>query len=328
MRAFGTFSGLLVIAVVSALLALKLGAVNLQWSHLFSAFTGEDAGVFEQIIWQLRAPRVAVAFLAGGGLALAGAMLQTVTRNPLADPYLFGISAGAGLGVVIAMTLLGVTSGFALSASAFSGAMVATAILLAVVVSLRYMQTAVMVLCGVALSFGFSACTSLLLYFSDPQAVSAVVFWTLGSFSRAELAMVLPLFALLIGVLVIVMLLRKQLNALLLGDESAHTLGVNVKALRIVVLVLSALITAVLVSICGGIGFVGLMVPHLVRLSGRFDNSQLYPMSFIFGGIFMIWVDLIARLALQNQELPIGVITATIGSLFFFALLYHQYRRD
>ncbi|WP_105199720.1 FecCD family ABC transporter permease [Pseudoalteromonas sp. T1lg10] len=318
---------LVFIVPLSALWALKLGAVNLSWSQLLAVLGGEGDPLWQQIIWQLRVPRVALAFMAGAGLALAGAMLQTVTRNPLADPYLFGISSGAALGVVVAMTLLGISAGIMLTLSAFIGAMLATALLLSVALSLRYMQNSIMVLCGVALSFGFSALTSLLLYFSEPQAISAVVFWTLGSFARANLAMLLPIALLLLIVLALVVLLRRALNALLLGDESAHTLGVNVPMLRIIMLLLSALITAVLVSVCGGIGFVGLMIPHLVRLSGRFSSTQVYPLSFVCGGLFMLWVDVLARTMMTNQELPIGVITASLGSAFFFALLYTQQRQ-
>ncbi len=329
MQKLAIIIALVLATALSALCALKVGAVTISWSQLFSAFTDTDVdALWQQIIWELRLPRVAVAFMAGAGLALSGAMLQTVTRNPLADPYLFGISSGAALGVVTAITLLGVTSGLALSGSAFAGAMLATTLLLGVTLSLRYMQSAIMVLCGVALSFGFSAITSLLLYFSDPQAISAVVFWSMGSFARAQLNMLLPLAVLMMASLGVVFLLRKHLSALLLGDESAHTLGVNVKVLRFVVLVLSALITAVLVSICGGIGFVGLMIPHLVRLSGYFNSTQLYPVSFILGGLFMMWVDVVARIALPNQELPIGVITASIGSVFFFSLLYLRQRNQ
>lgn len=318
---------LIISCFFSALVALKVGAVQVSWAQLFAALSGSGSEpLWQQIIWELRFPRVGVAFMAGAGLALAGAMLQTVTRNPLADPYLFGISSGAALGVVTAITLFGITSGLALSGSAFAGAMLATVLLLGATLSLRYMQSAIMVLCGVALSFGFSALTSLLLYFSEPQAVSAVVFWSMGSFARAQLNMLLPLAIMMLAALAVVFVLRRHLSALLLGDESAHTLGVNVKALRLFVLILSALITALLVSICGGIGFVGLMIPHLVRLTGYFSATQLYPISFVLGGLFMMWVDVIARIALPNQELPIGVITASIGSVFFFSLLYVRQR--
>lgn len=317
----------LLVFVLSGLFALKQGAVSLSWPQLLAVLSGEDSeSLWQQIIWQLRSPRVGIAFLAGGGLALAGGILQTVTRNPLADPYLFGISSGAALGVVVTMVLFGVSAPVLLSLSAFAGAMLAVVLLLMVAYSVRYMQNSILVLAGVALSFGFSALTSLLLYFGEPQAVSAVVFWTLGSFSGASMAMLLPV-GLLMGVsLVIVWLLRAPLNALLLGDESAHTLGINVPRLRLAMLLLSALITAVLVSVCGGIGFVGLMIPHLVRIIAPRAGSYLYPASFFSGGLFMVWVDLAARTVLDNQELPVGVITSAIGSIFFLLLLFSRYR--
>ncbi|WP_022945784.1 FecCD family ABC transporter permease [Pseudoalteromonas ruthenica] len=317
----------LLVFVLSGLFALKQGAVSLSWPQLLAVFSGEDSdSLWQQIIWQLRSPRVGIAFLAGGGLALAGGILQTVTRNPLADPYLFGISSGAALGVVVTMVLFGVSAPVLLSLSAFAGAMLAVVLLLIVAYSVRYMQNSILVLAGVALSFGFSALTSLLLYFGEPQAVSAVVFWTLGSFSGASMAMLLPVSVLMGASLAIVWLLRAPLNALLLGDESAHTLGIHVQRLRLAMLLLSALITAVLVSVCGGIGFVGLMIPHLVRILAPRAGSYLYPASFFSGGLFMVWVDLAARTVLDNQELPVGVITSAIGSIFFLLLLFSRYR--
>lgn len=317
----------LLVFVLSGLFALKQGAVSLSWPQLLAVLSGEDSeSLWQQIIWQLRSPRVGIAFLAGGGLALAGGILQTVTRNPLADPYLFGISSGAALGVVVTMVLFGVSAPVLLSLSAFAGAMLAVVLLLIVAYSVRYMQNSILVLAGVALSFGFSALTSLLLYFGEPQAVSAVVFWTLGSFSGASMAMLLPVSVLMGVSLAIVWLLRAPLNALLLGDESAHTLGIHVQRLRLAMLLLSALITAVLVSVCGGIGFVGLMIPHLVRILAPRAGSYLYPASFFSGGLFMVWVDLAARTVLDNQELPVGVITSAIGSIFFLLLLFSRYR--
>ncbi len=317
----------LLVFVLSGLFALKQGAVSLSWPQLLAVLSGEDSeSLWQQIIWQLRSPRVGIAFLAGGGLALAGGILQTVTRNPLADPYLFGISSGAALGVVLTMVLFGVSAPVLLSLSAFTGAMLAVVLLLMVAYSVRYMQNSILVLAGVALSFGFGALTSLLLYFGEPQAVSAVVFWTLGSFSGASMAMLLPVSVLMGVSLAIVWLLRAPLNALLLGDESAHTLGIHVQRLRLAMLLLSALITAVLVSVCGGIGFVGLMIPHLVRILAPRAGSYLYPASFFSGGLFMVWVDLAARTVLDNQELPVGVITSAIGSIFFLLLLFSRYR--
>ena len=252
---------------------------------------------------------------------------QTVTRNPLADPYLFGISSGASFGAVVVITLLGgvsVDSGAWLShvslpVGAFLGASVAVLMVLALCGRSLSTQIERMLLSGVAISFMFGALTSLLLYFSGPQAAASVLFWSLGSFAKASWATLwLPLVVVAVCTLTI-LLFKRQIIAIKAGDETAHTLGINVQRLRLNILLLCSLITAVLVANCGGIGFVGLMVPHIVRLllPGRFALLT----TGIVGGLFMIWVDVLARCLLSYQELPIGIITAVIGSGFFLFIL-------
>lgn len=322
----------LFISVVAALFslfaALSFGAAETSLQDVLNSFLlSNDASFNSRIIYELRMPRTLLAFLAGSGLAIAGLILQTVTRNPLADPYLFGISSGASFGVVLLMALAGISAGFMLSAAALLGSLLAMSLLILIAGRQQSAQVESMLLAGVALSFLFSAFTSLLLYWSDPQAVAAILFWTLGSFSRAQWATLwLPL--LVITLCTFVMLsFRRQLNAMLLGDESAITLGVRVQRFRILMLVLSSLITAVLVAMCGGIGFVGLMVPHIVRFFiSQGTIAGLLVTSFV-GGTFMVWVDVLSRSLLKNQELPVGVITTAIGSVFFLSLLFFRKRK-
>jgi len=272
-------------------------------------------------------PRAILAFLAGCGLAVSGLILQTVTRNPLADPYLFGISSGASLGVVISIVLLGSTISLVTPVAAFIGSLVAMLMLLMIAGRRQSQQVESMLLAGVALSFLFSSFTSLLLYHTDPQAVTAVLFWTMGSFSRAQWHNLLFPSIVIIGCMVVMLAYRRQLNAMLLGDESATTLGINVNRFRLVMLVLSSLITATLVSLCGGIGFVGLMIPHIVRFFVSQGTIFGIMLTALVGGIFMIWVDVFSRIVLENQELPVGVITSAVGSLFFLSLLYFRKNR-
>jgi iron complex transport system permease protein len=312
---------------VSFFIALKLGAIAITTEQVIAALWHFDTGnITQKIVIELRLPRVILAFIAGSGLAMAGLILQTVTRNPLADPYLFGISSGASFGVVVLTVITGIQTGLALSCAAFTGSLLAMTMLLLIAKGRTSGQVEAMLLTGVALSFLFSSITSLLLYFSDPQAVSAILFWSLGSFSRADWQwLLLP--SLVVGLcLLIMLLLRRSINALLMGDESATTLGVGVEKLRLGMLLLSSLLTAVLVSVCGGIGFVGLMIPHIVR----FFISQATTLGLIItamsGGLLMIWVDVIARVSFENQELPIGVITSAIGSMFFLTLLMFRKR--
>ncbi|MBH0019063.1 iron ABC transporter permease [Pseudoalteromonas sp. SWXJ133] len=322
----------LFISVVAALFslfaALSFGAAETSLQDVLNSFLlSNDASFNSRIIYELRMPRTLLAFLAGSGLAIAGLILQTVTRNPLADPYLFGISSGASFGVVLLMALAGISAGFMLSAAALLGSLLAMSLLILIAGRQQSAQVESMLLAGVALSFLFSAFTSLLLYWSDPQAVAAILFWTLGSFARAQWATLwLPL--LVITLCTFVMLIfRRQLNAMLLGDESAITLGVRVQRFRILMLVLSSLITAVLVAMCGGIGFVGLMVPHIVRFFISQGTIAGLLVTSLVGGTFMVWVDVLSRSLLKNQELPVGVITAAIGSVFFLSLLFFRKRR-
>ncbi len=314
-----------VVGVISCFLALSFGAANTPLREVFNGLFSQGSDEFVQrIIWQLRMPRTVLAFLAGSGLALAGLILQTVTRNPLADPYLFGISSGASFGVVCFIALTGLSFGFSMSVAAFAGSLLSMLLLIAIAGRRHVGQVEAMLLAGIALSFLFSAMTSLLLYFSDPQAVTAILFWTMGSFSRAQWDSLWLPFTVIIACMTLMIAFRRQLNAMLLGDESAATLGIHVQRFRVIMLLLSSLITAVLVAMCGGVGFVGLMIPHIVRYFSPHGSSYNLVMTSLVGGIFMVWVDVLCRTLLNNQELPVGVITAAIGSVFFLFLLYFR----
>ena len=325
-----------VFLVVSIVLSLGFGAANISFSqvttsllHLFHE--SADPSIYERIIVELRLPRVLLAALAGSGLAIAGHALQTVLRNPLADPFLFGISSGASLGAIAYLTLfsthLAVLSrwtSIGISSAAFIGASLSVAIVVSLSGRGLAQQAERMLLSGVAVSFMFGALSSLLLYFSDPQAAAAVLFWSLGSFTKASWGNLwLPtiIVALCFGGL---WLLRRLISALQLGDETAHTMGINVAKVRLGILLLCSLLTATLVAACGGIGFVGLMIPHTVRL--LFPNQSPLFLTALLGACFMVWVDVLARTLLINQELPVGIITAAIGSVFFIFLLARKQR--
>jgi iron complex transport system permease protein len=325
-------SSILLVFILLSLLSVgfgaSFGAADISFTDVFNTLLGMNQNSFvERIIWDLRLPRTLLAFLAGTGLAISGLILQTVTRNPLADPYLFGISSGASFGVVVLIAMFGMNAGLTMSLAAFAGSLIATLLLMLIAGANKTNQVESMLLAGVALSFLFSSFTSLLLYLSDPQAVTAILFWTLGSFSRAQWTNLwFPAFV-IIGCIVVMLGYRRVLNGMLLGDESAMTLGINVNRFRIIMLILSSLITATLVSLCGGIGFVGLMIPHIVRFFVSQGTTLGLLLTALVGGIFMVWVDVLSRVVLENQELPVGVITAGFGSLFFLTLLYFRKRR-
>lgn len=318
-----------VVVCVSPILAMSFGAADIQLRDVLVAisrvFGGEAAlsPIQERIILDLRMPRVILAFLCGAGLSLAGAVLQTVTRNPLADPYLFGISSGASFGAVLVIAAWGIggalTGQYAITAGAFVGSVLSVLIVISLAGS--GVQIERMLLAGVATSFMFSAATSLVLYSSDPQAASTLLFWTLGSFSAASWAKIM-MPAVVVGLSILVFIAySRPLKAILAGDENARALGVEVQRIRIGMLLLSSLMTATLVATCGGIGFVGLMVPHIVRRLLVNHARYLFMGCLLFGGTFMVWVDVLARELMEQAELPIGVITAAMGSLFFIVLM-------
>jgi iron complex transport system permease protein len=325
----------LLICFVSLFCALSFGAADISFadvwhSVLHSIWPNEldkDIGFVQRIIWELRMPRAILALLAGSGLAISGLILQTVTRNPLADPYLFGISSGASLGVVILIVFTNNIFTVMTPIAAFAGSLIAMLMLMLIAGRRQSQQVESMLLAGVALSFLFSSFTNLLLYHTDPQAVTAVLVWTMGSFSRAQWQNLLIPTVVITVCITFMLAYRRQLNAMLLGDESATTLGINVNRFRMIMLLLSSLITATLVSMCGGIGFVGLMIPHIVRFFISQGTIFGILLTALVGGIFMIWVDILSRTILVNQELPVGVITAATGSIFFITLLYFRKNR-
>lgn len=325
-----------IICLVSLVCALSFGAADIAFSDVCQSIVyriwpseiENDVGFVQRIIWELRMPRAILALLAGCGLAISGLILQMVTRNPLADPYLFGISSGASLGVVILITFTGGIFTVMTPVAAFIGSLIAMLMLIVIAGRRQSQQVESMLLAGVALTFLFSSFTSLLLYHTDPQAVTAVLFWTMGSFSRAQWETLLFPTVIITTCIIFMLAYRRQLNAMLLGDESAATLGINVNRFRTIMLLLSSLITATLVSMCGGIGFVGLMIPHIVRFFISQGSIFGILLTALVGGIFMIWVDILSRTILVNQELPVGVVTAATGSLFFITLLYFRKNRS
>lgn len=325
-------------ALLSMVASTAFGAASISMqevmasiAHLFGAdVSNELSSIKQRIIIELRAPRAVLAFLAGAGLSLAGAVLQTVTRNPLSDPYLFGISSGASFGAVIVIaglagsSISGIASlgQFSITVGAFLGSLVSVALVIAL--AGRSGQIERMLLAGVATSFMFSAATSLVLYMSDPLAAASLIFWTLGSFARADWSSLWGVALVIIFGLATFLSFSRPLKAMLAGDESARALGVSVVKLRLGMLLLSSLMTAVLVANCGGIGFVGLMIPHIVRRLVQHWPVNVFVATALIGGVFMVWVDVLARTLQSDAELPVGVITAVTGSIFFLLVLYRR----
>jgi iron complex transport system permease protein len=280
-----------------------------------------EKSIYDTILWEIRFPRVLLGFLAGFGLALAGALMQNVTRNPLADPYLFGIVSGAGLGATLTQYLPASMQLISLPLASFLGSLLAVGIILIVLYQNNWRRIEHLLLAGVAVSFLLSSLTTFLLYSGEAFSSNRVIFWLMGSLARADNTSLMLIFPVIAISTIIALLLGRQLDALLLSDDSARTLGIKVEQLRIITLILCAAITAVIVSYCGGISFIGLMIPHIVRPFVGITSARLFIAAGLIGGCFLVWVDVIARTALDGQEIPIGVITSAMGSLFFLALL-------
>jgi iron complex transport system permease protein len=248
--------------------------------------------------------------------------MQATVRNPLADPYILGTSSGASVGAVVVIVLgLNFFEPYSLSVTAFLGALASFAIVFLLAQTGGRVSPTRLILAGVATAYILSAITSFILFVGDDRAIRAVLFWMLGTLAGAKWEfLTLPAAAVAVGVTVLV-LQSRSMNALLAGEETATALGVDTQRFRRQLLIISALLTGVMVAVSGAIGFVGLMMPHIIRLFVGSDHRRVLPASVLAGGIFMIWVDVVARIIVQPQELPISVITALIGAPFFLWLL-------
>lgn len=287
-----------------------------------------EVSPLHRIVFDLRLPRALFAAVIGAGLGVVGVVLQTTTRNDLADPFLFGLSSGAAAGAVFVITVTGDVLGiWTLPLAAFSGGLVASAIVLALVHGLRTSAPEKLILAGLAVSFLFAALTNYLIFAGDSRAAHTVIFWMLGGLGLARWE-TFPLVAAGCALILGYALYRARwLDALLTGDLTAATLGVPVQALRFSMFFVAALATAGFVSVAGVIGFVGLMVPHIARgLVGPL-HGPLLPTAALVGAILLTGSDILSRLLLAPQELPVGIVTTSIGSAFVFLLLLRSGRR-
>ncbi|MFI6869653.1 FecCD family ABC transporter permease [Nocardia sp. NPDC050406] len=299
------------------------GAVVEVLRHRIGGLAPSDLGL-DTIVWQLRVPRTLLAAVVGAGLALAGAAMQTLVRNPLADPYLLGVSSGAGVGAAAV-----ITSGFfaaaglwALSAGALAGALTAAAAVFAIAVAQGGLTPLRLVLTGTVLGSMFAALSSYLIFRStDPAAAQSVLFWLLGSLAGADWTRIaLPATVVAICALTL-MASTSWLDALSMGADTAASLGVPVRELRIGLFVLLAVLVGVLVAVSGGIGFVGLVVPHAARLLVGPRHRVLLPVCALCGALFLVLADAATRVLVRPTEIPVGVLTGLIGAPVFLLLM-------
>jgi len=325
--------GLVVALVLAILFAVGIGAVEIPLpittqvigSHLLPSWIAPVADpTQDQIIWVFRLPRVLLAVIVGASLAVSGTALQAMTRNPLSDPYIFGVSAGASVGAVLVITLGStVMGGVSLSLAAFVGALLSM-ILVYVLAQQQGRATPMrLVLAGVALSYVLSAVTSYLVLRSATPGggAAAVLTWLAGSLGGAKWEQLGLPSAVVVLATFLLLAQARPLNALLAGDETATGLGVNVERFRQQLFVITSLLVGVVVAVSGSIGFVGLMIPHLVRMVVGSDHRRVLPTVALGGGVYLVLVDLVGRTIMAPQELPVGIVTAALGGPFFLWLL-------
>ncbi|MGB3370189.1 MAG: iron chelate uptake ABC transporter family permease subunit [Rhodococcus sp. (in: high G+C Gram-positive bacteria)] len=322
-----------VVLTLSIAFAITIGPASLSVSDVYRIVL-EHVGIGNSnvsrikdgIVWELRLPRTLLAAICGAGLALCGAIMQSLLRNPLADPFVLGISSGASTGAVL-VAVLGIGSGvLSLSTGAFVGA-VLSFVLVMLLATGAGGGTDRVVLAGVAGTQLFSALTSFIVISSaDAEQTRGILFWLLGSLAGADWADVAMCGSICAVGIVVCLLNSAALDAFTFGNDAAATLGVSVKWIRLLLLVITALITATLVSAAGAIGFVGLVLPHAARFLVGASHRRLLPTTVLVGAIFMVWVDAVARTVFQPQEIPVGVVTALVGVPAFAAILYRMRR--
>lgn len=341
-----SFAGACIIVLTGMIISISFGSASITfresltiiWSGILqrtglSSLSTSLAGsglssAHTYIIWQIRLPRVVTSMIVGMALSGSGVVFQAVFRNPMADPYILGVSSGAALGVAIGMitgVLVVFPGSWGVTLFAFLGA-VSASIMIHTLSGGARSSSMTLLLSGVAMNFFLSSAMSLLLYFNRDR-IEDIVYWSLGSFTASNWERLAVAGPFIILSLVILLLYHRELDLLLFGDDTATSLGMNIRRDRTVLLVIATGVAAGAVSISGIIGFVGLIVPHVVRNISGPNHSRLIPWAILFGGLFTMTADTFARSLIPPTEIPVGIITSLAGAPFFIMLL-RQKRRE
>jgi iron complex transport system permease protein len=323
-----TLVGLVLVLAATIMVCLGIGAVSIPFHDVLASLIGGASDTDRWIVVNLRLPRILLACLVGASLAVAGATMQGLFRNPMASPSVLGISSGAAFGAALAM-VLGISwigGSFAIPAMAFVFSFVTLFLVYSISRTRNgYVPVETLLLAGIAVGSLFSALVSAMQYFAGEQ-LSGVVFWLMGGLNNATWDQVLvSLPAIILGCSVM-MVLSRDLNAMMVGEEQAGNLGINVNQVRIVLLLAASLVTAMAVSVSGVIGFVGLIIPHVIRTLVGPDHRILLPCSIVGGALFLVLTDTLARIIIAPAELPVGIITSLLGAPFFIYLLMTRKR--
>lgn len=325
-----------ILAVVVAGLVISYGefpikfkeAYEIVWNHILNGAPPESEAyekMKDYAVWDLRLPRVLVGFIGGFGLAVAGVVMQSTLKNPMADSYTTGVSSGAAFGATISIvagtSLIG--SQFGLIVNAFIFSLVPTAVII-LISRFRKISPTSMILAGMAVMYIFNAMTAVLKLMADPEALSSLYRWQVGSLNNMLWDDVPAMFFVTLIGTIIIMLLSNKINVLSSGDESARSLGIDAQKLRVICLIVVSLITASIVSFTGTIGFVGLVSPHIARIFVGSDNRYLIPAAGVFGALLLVVSDIIGRTIIAPSVLEVGVVTAFIGGPMFLYLIIRQ----
>lgn len=333
---------LLALLVLSILLSASIGQVEIPLSDTFKilmerlfhvklAGYAEIPSAYFNVVWMIRFPRALIAAAVGIGLSLCGIVMQAAVENPLADPYILGISSGATLGATFALMVgfgtLPLIGQASVSVCAFAGALLASFLVLFFANIGGHATGAKLVLSGTVINSMFSAFSNIMIYFANnAQALQNITFWIMGSTASATWSKV-PAILVIVALTALFFLTQSNtLNLMLMGEEAATTLGINLTFWRRVYLIIASMITGILVSGCGMIGFVGLVIPHISRAIFGANHRVLTPYTILFGGIFMVLTDLLSRSLVSGSEVPVGIITAALGApVFLYMLLKKDY---
>ncbi|NKB38426.1 MAG: iron chelate uptake ABC transporter family permease subunit [Gammaproteobacteria bacterium] len=318
------FGALFLLALACISLSLVSGSIDIGFSQLIKIFLGEDKGMQARIIMELRLPRVLSGFIVGGLLSLAGALMQVLLKNPLAEPYVLGVSGGASVFALLAM-VAGV-AGLWLNLAAFSGALLSIAMVFGLARLGGSWSPLTVLLTGIVVAAGWGAVVSFLLAVSPAAQIHGMLFWLMGDLEYSSNLTVAA--SVLISGFIITMAMARNLNLMARGEQQAAALGVAIIKHRYSVYFLASMLTATAVMQAGNIGFIGLIVPHLVRLLIGSDHRLLLPVSLLLGGSLLVIADALARIIISPQQLPVGVLTAMIGVPLFLFLLHKSKLRS
>ncbi len=320
--------------ILSLIAAVAIGSTHISPETVYGVVISKLArngnivgGPVHDVIWYIRLPRLVLAVAVGGGLAVCGIVMQAIVKNPLADPYVLGVSSGASLGATVAI-LLGIGISFGqnyVGMLAFAGAFAAS-ILVMVIANVGGRANSVkLLLSGMAINAVFSSFSSFIVFFSnDKEGIKNITFWLMGSLAGAKWEQIGIVYLVILCGTIFLLSQYRVLNLMLLGDETSITLGMDLNRYRHVLMLVVALMTGFIVFVSGMIGFIGLIIPHFMRMLFGTDHKKLIPVSFFAGGLFLIWADVLARIVIPHTELPIGILISMVGAPCFIYLLVQK----